>query len=263
MVSESLGSVSAFSDSGESESNTPVLDIRELTAAYGDRPVLKGVTLRVSSGDRLLVVGPNGAGKSTLLKAITGLLPRVEGALSFRGRDFFGGHVTTSERINSGIGYLLQGRNLVPDLTAGENLELAAYPAPRRIALERRSRALAIFPLLRESVDSRAGTLSSGQRQLLAIAMVLMKEPLLLLLDEPTAGLAPKTAADTIAQVAPACEAFGVEAVCMVEHNLRLVLPWANKLAVLVGGRVEHLSDSPAEYLRDPEELERFFFHRT
>ncbi len=119
---------------------------------------------------------------------------------------------------------------------------------------------LEIFGFLKEKLKSRAGLLSGGERQALAICMVLMKRPHVLLLDEPSAGLAPKAASDILEHIKKAQDIMGIKSVCMVEHNLKLSLQWASKVVVLVGGRIVHSSDRPRTYLDRTEELEKFFF---
>jgi len=120
--------------------------------------------------------------------------------------------------------------------------------------------ALGIFPFLKEKLNTRGGYLSGGQRQALAICMVLMKRPALLLLDEPSAGLSPKAAGQILDSIAHAQESLGIETVCMVEHRLRESLPWASKLIVLAGGKVAHMSDEPMSFINNPQRLERFYF---
>ncbi len=235
-----------------------MLNVTNINASYGRKQVLFDTSISVKDGESVLLIGPNGAGKSTFLKVIAGLITHTGGNIEYSGRDI--SSWSTHRRINSGIGYLLQTENIVPGLTVDENLMLGGYSLKSEILRTRLDEVLEIFGFLKEKRQSRAGLLSGGERQALAISMVLMKRPSLLLLDEPSAGLSPKAASEVLEHVKIAQDVMGIRAVCMVEHNLKLSLQWAGRVIVLVGGRVVHVSDNPEKYLVQPQELEKFFF---
>jgi branched-chain amino acid transport system ATP-binding protein len=235
-----------------------MLSVKDINIFYGKKQVLFDVSFTIAENEKILLIGPNGAGKSTLLKAIAGLMSFEDGTIKFNGNDM--SSWPTYRRINSGIGYLLQAGNIVPGLTVEENLRLGGFSLKKGIMTERINSVINIFKFLKDKLGARAGLLSGGERQALAIGMVLMKKPDILLLDEPSAGLAPKAAADVIKHIKDIQALLGIKAVCMVEHNLKFTLPWATKVAVLVGGRMVHISIEPEKYLINLQELEKFFF---
>ncbi len=236
-----------------------MIEAKDIAAFYGKKQILFGTSLRVSEGERVLLVGPNGAGKSTFLKVVTGLLQPYNGQVLFNGQNITS--LPTEKRIHSGIGYLLQSENIVPGITVDENLTLGGYPLTGKILSERKHEVLEIFDFLKDKLSARAGYLSGGERQALAIGMVLMKHPQVLLLDEPSAGLSPKAASQILKHIERAQELMGIKAICMVEHNLKFALPWASQIIILVGGRVVKTSDTPNMYITKIEELEKIFFH--
>lgn len=235
-----------------------VLSLSNLDASYGKKQVLFDATFSINKGDKVLLIGPNGAGKSTILKAITGLLPLSHGKISFLDRDISGW--STHKRIHSGIGYLLQSQNIVPSLSVEENLMISGYTTRNDHLQSRLETLLDQFNVLREKFGARAGLLSGGERQTLAITMVLLNNPKLLLLDEPTAGLSPKTASSMFDYINKLNDFVDIDAICMVEHNLKLALQWATKAIVLVGGHVAYVTDNPEAYLDQRGELEKYYF---
>lgn len=172
-----------------------LLDVSNLDAGYGDLQVLSEVNLHVDSGEYVTVVGPNGAGKSTAMKAIFGIANRIGGSITFNGGDIT--DLPPEAVIHQGLSYVPQTENVFPSLTVAENLRLGAYilddkPENRREAVFDR------FPVLADRLDETAGTLSGGQQQMLAMGCALMFDPDLLLLDEPSAGLAPDLVTEKI-----------------------------------------------------------------
>jgi neutral amino acid transport system ATP-binding protein len=228
-----------------------IVRVIDLRAGYGDVDILHGVTLDVQAGAFTTVIGPNGAGKSTLLKALYGLLRPRGGSVVLRvdggTREIAGmkPHAITA----LGMNYVPQLANVFPRLTIGDNLQIGATPV-RATASERIERIYELFPLLRARRRERAAVLSGGQRQMLALARALVTDPRLLLLDEPSAGLAPKVVDELFEKLAE-INASGV-AILMVEQNARRSLAMSDYCYVLDMGRNRYEGPS-ADLLHDPE----------
>lgn len=238
-----------------------LLQIEGIDASYGKRQILHEISVNLSRGEKVLLIGPNGAGKTTLLKTVIGLLSPENGAVNYLGEDITGASVRT--RVRKGISYLLQTENIVPGLTVEENLSLGGYFLTKKELEKQKNMVLDAMEFLRSKLKTRAGLMSGGERQGLALSMVLMRNPKVLLLDEPSAGLAPKAAKEIIERLNNIQATFQVEMVCMVEHNLKLALKWATKIILLVQGHVVLVSDSPQSFVQKPEELEKYFFEQV
>ena len=230
-----------------------LLEIDDLRAGYGDHEILRGVALRVEAGEIVAIIGPNGAGKSTLLKTIAGLLRPRGGAVRFQGETI--GGADPAAIIGMGLCYVPQEGNVFPSLRVEENLVIGSWGArgswgsPARRA-ERARAVTDLFPILTSRRRQRAGSLSGGERQMLAIAMALMVEPALLLLDEPSAGLAPalqRLLFDRIRDI----NTRGV-GIVLVEQNARESLKLCRRGYLLVMGQMR--AEGPgAALLGDPE----------
>ncbi len=213
-----------------------MLEIEALGAGYGAVPVLNGVTIKVGAGEFVAIVGPNGAGKTTLFKTISGIVPAMSGAIRFEGRDLLA--VAPSARAHLGIAHVPEGRQVFPSLTVLENLEMgAATEAGRRNWAENLEKVYTWFPVLAERAKTQAGALSGGQQQMLAIARGLASSPKLLMLDEPSLGLAPAVA-DEIFERIVAIHAGSGLTVLMVEQRVAEALHFATRGYVLEAGRV-------------------------
>jgi ABC-type branched-subunit amino acid transport system ATPase component len=226
-----------------------VLTVDGLVAGYAaDVPILNGVHVAVAPGELVTIVGPNGAGKSTLVKAVIGLLAPWEGRVLLRGADVTGRkpHAIVAQ----GVGYVAQRDNVFASMTVEENLELGALTLRNGSAGERVGALYELFPRLRERRRQTAGTLSGGERQLLALARALVPEPDVLLLDEPSAGLSP-VAIDLIFDKIAEVNAAGV-AILMVEQNARRALAMSHRGYVLDTGRNRFEGPGP-ELLANPE----------
>jgi branched-chain amino acid transport system ATP-binding protein len=209
------------------------LEVRDLTAGYGGLPVASRVSLQVVAGSLTALVGPNGAGKTTLLRALAGVLPST-GTILLDGVEIAGESV--SRRVARGMVLVPEGRQLFADMTVRENLELGGYLRPRRQRADGVADALAFFPLLADRHSQRAGTLSGGEQQLLALARALVASPKLLLLDEPSLGLAPKMVQEVFRIVRLICTT-GIS-ILLVEQNVRQALAIADYSYVLERGSV-------------------------
>jgi len=212
-----------------------MLEIRDLDAAYSEVTILRGVSLTLAKGESVAVIGANGAGKSTLLRVISGLLRPRRGAVVFDGTPV--NHLPPYDIAALGIAHVPEGRRVLPDMTVEENLELGAFlPRPKARRRESLAWVYQIFPRLAERRYQRAGTLSGGEQQMLAVGRGLMLRPRLLMLDEPSLGLAPLVVDTTFARIADVRKE-GI-AILLVEQNVQRALTLADRGYVLEGGQV-------------------------
>lgn len=233
-----------------------ILKVDDIFAGYGKKEVLRGISLEVREGEIVALIGPNGAGKSTLLKVISGMLSPVRGHIYLNGKEITA--IPTHRRVREGILHFLQGGQVFPSLTVKENLEMGALGLSAGKQKEAIDRVTEIFPELGKDVKKRAGLLSGGQRQMLALATILIKEPRILLLDEPSAGLAPNLVLEFMKKVDEISKAFRMT-ILLVEQNVRQALELAQKAYVLVGGQIQAEYENPKALLT-PGDLERIFF---
>ncbi len=214
--------------------------------------ILRGASLDLHRGELVGIIGPNGAGKSTLIKALFGLVPVRSGSVVLDGRDITG--LPAHQLVARGVGYVPQTRNVFPSLTIEENLKMGCFLKPHTFA-ERLDAVAELFPLLAERGSDRAGLLSGGQRQMVAMGRALMTDPSVLLLDEPSAGLSPLNQDEVFARI-DQVKSSGVSVV-MVEQNARKCLQIADTAFVLDQGRNAH-SGSGRELLDDPTVIELY-----
>ena len=210
-----------------------MLDVRNLEARYGRIPALKGIDLKIEAGEVVALVGANGAGKSTLLRALSGVQPS-SGEIFFEGEDLQS--VPPHERVALGIVQAPEGRQVFGPLSVEDNLRLGAYRRGRAQSAASLERVYAMFPVLAERREQPAGSLSGGQQQMLAIGRALMAQPRLLLLDEPSIGLAPRLVAEIFACVRRLRAAD--TALLLVEQNARAALAIADRGYVIETGRI-------------------------
>ena len=225
-----------------------VLDFRDLVAGYGKSQVLYGVSMEVRAGEIVTMVGANGAGKSTVLRSIFGLTDIRSGVVRFKGRDITGArpHLVVA----MGLAFVPQERSTFPSLTVYENLEMGGYTMSGDKVLENIEKVFKRFPVLKERYQQKAGTLSGGERQMLAIGRGLMTEPELLMLDEPSLGLAPKIVEAVFEQI-QLIHGSGTT-IFLVEQNARRALSIADRAYVLELGQIRH-QGTGQELLSDPE----------
>jgi branched-chain amino acid transport system ATP-binding protein len=226
-----------------------MLQVEGIDVFYGDVQVLYGLSLEVREGELVTLLGSNGAGKTNTLRAISGLRPPRAGEIRFRGRSLV--QVPAAARAELGIALVPEGRELWPQLTVRENLDLGAYhPRVRASAARNLDRVMSLFPRLRERSGQLAGSLSGGEQQMCAIGRALMSEPVLLMLDEPSLGLAP-VLVDQVMSIVAELHRGGLT-VLLVEQNLRKALQLAERGTVIETGRVR-LEGTTAELAANPE----------
>jgi len=236
----------------------PLLTVDGLETFYGSIQALKGVSFEVPEGSIVTLLGANGAGKSTTLKSISGLVPPARGTVTFTGRRIDG--LPSEQIVRLGISHVPEGRELFPELTVLENLKMGAYTRTEKRAIERSlERAQAHFPILAERRLQLAGTLSGGEQQMLAIGRALMAEPRLLLLDEPSLGLAPMLV-EEIFRIIREIHDNGTT-VLLVEQNANKALSIADYGYVLETGTVSLAGDS-RQLLRDDHVRRAYLGHR-
>ncbi len=226
-----------------------VIKAEKVNAGYGRFHIIFDVDVEVKKGEILVVVGPNGSGKSTLLKTMFGLTRIYSGRILFEGRDIT--REPPHVRAKRGIAYLPQTGNIFAELSVRENLKMACYGLEQSIAEERIREVLEFFPFLKYKLSNKAKTLSGGQRQLLAMAMALVRRPKLLMFDEPTAGLAPKAAKEVVEKILWLREDLG-KTIIWVEQNAKLALEKGDNALLMVSGRVAY-HGSARELLADRE----------
>jgi len=231
-----------------------MLTLTNIHAGYGKKEVLHGVTLEVAKGEIIAIIGPNGAGKSTLLKVAAGLLKPHEGQVSFEGEDIT--QLDCPARVKKGIVYFIQGGEVFPNLSVRENLELGWLGKNGKMT-SMIDNILDLFPDMESWLAKRAGLLSGGQRQQVALAMVLLKQPKLLLLDEPSAGLAPNLVKETLKRVREINRRFQTTLV-LVEQNVKEGLNIAHRCGIMAAGEMVSFEEKPQVLLTN-NKLEKVF----
>jgi branched-chain amino acid transport system ATP-binding protein len=230
-----------------------ILNVEHISAGYGRVQVLKEINLEVGSGEIVCLVGANGAGKTTLLKVISGIIPSIQGKLSFDGRD-----ITNRKPdyiVRTGLSHVPEGRQIFADLTVRQNLILGAYVnKPKKEEMEKLFKfVFDLFPILKTRLTQKAGTMSGGEQQMLAIGRGLMSQPKLLLLDEPSLGLAPLVV-ETILNVIQNLRSAGI-AILLIEQNVNAALQIADRAYVMETGRI--VSQGSAKTLLGDDEVRK------
>jgi branched-chain amino acid transport system ATP-binding protein len=219
----------------EPEVEAPGLEVEKLSAGYGGPPIIRDVSIEVGPGQVAAVIGPNGAGKSTLVKVVVGLLRAYSGTIKVAGQDVTA--VPCEVRCRRGMGYVPQLDDVFPTLTVKENLEIGTYVLPRAERGRRLEQVFTTFPLLKSLLRRIGGRLSGGERKVVAMGRALVSNPKLLVLDEPTAGLAPELAARLLGDSVRRLSEDGIT-VLMVEQKARMALEVSDVAYVLVAGEV-------------------------
>ena len=213
-----------------------VLALDKVSAYYGNLCAVRDVSLEIAAGETVCIIGPNGAGKSTLLKSISRVLQRVDGAITYRGASTAG--VAPQKLVAQGLIHVPEGRQIFPSMTVEQNVEIGAFAVPGGAAQQDVEAALELFPKLRERRRQLAGTLSGGEQQMLAMARALMGKPQLLMLDEPSMGLAPLVVSEIYRQV-DLLRRRGVT-ILLVEQNARIALRNSDRALVMGAGEIRH-----------------------
>ncbi|WP_254821441.1 ABC transporter ATP-binding protein [Haloglomus halophilum] len=234
------------------ELNDGLLEVRDLDAGYGDLKILENVDLDVADGEYVTIVGPNGAGKSTLMKSVFGLTDYMGGTIQFDGKEIAG--MRPDDIIHEGLGYVPQNENIFGTLTVRENLEMGAYILDE-VPEERIEAVYGYFPILEERSGQQVGSMSGGQQQMVAMGRALMLDPDLLLLDEPSAGLAP----DLVEEMFDRIDRINDDgtAVLMVEQNAKEALRRCDRGYVLVQGKNRYMDAGDA--LLEDEQVRQDF----
>jgi branched-chain amino acid transport system ATP-binding protein len=224
-----------------------IIELKNIYASYGKKEVLSDVSIDVKKGEIVSLIGPNGAGKSTTLKVISGFLKPKSGKIIFKDKDIT--NLSPWQRSKLGIAYLFQGGSIFENLTVIENLKLSN---------EKIETAFEIFPELEKYKKTRAGLLSGGLKQMLSISLILLKEPELLLLDEPSAGLSPALVEKLISKIKDINQKFN-KTILLVEQNIVQALKISNRLYLMSAGKIIKESDDPLTFL-ETEKFEKIFF---
>lgn len=228
----------------------PLLEVVGLEAGYGKKTVLQGVSFHVDEGEVVALLGHNGAGKSTTLKTILGLLPARAGQVRLGGETWANGD--PAENVRRGLALVPQGRGVFPDLTVVENLALGAYTQSDRAGMtSRMNEILELFPILAERRAQPVGTMSGGQQQMVAVGTALMQRPRLMMMDEPSIGLAPVLVQRVLETAGQINRRFGT-AIVLVEQNIKTALGMARRAYVMKSGRI--VLEKPAAELLTAQE---------
>ena len=231
-----------------------MLEIKNLCAGYGDLQVLFDINMHVEQGEVVSLIGSNGAGKTTLLRILSGLEPLMSGAITYQGQDLT--KVPASKRAEIGISHIPQGRGILGTLTVEENLELGAYPRnARKLTAQGKERAYSMFPILSERRHQLAGSLSGGEQQMLAISRSLMINPKLLMLDEPSLGLAP-IVVEEMFELISKVSGDGIS-ILIVEQNLVQALGVATRAYIMETGHI--VMEGSSQELMNNEDVRKAY----
>jgi len=231
-----------------------MLELKHVNSFYGQAHILHDVSLKLAAGERVAVVGRNGAGKSTLLKTIMNADPIVRGDVRFDGKSL--GNKRASDRVRLGISLVPEDRRIFTHLTVGENIKLAQYGTELKQGLPTIDEVVGKFPMLTDLVDRLGGQLSGGQQQVVAIARSIAARPRLMLLDEPTEGLAPVIVEDLADKIIEACDAYGI-ALLLAEQNLWFARKCTSRVLLLDSGAIV-FSGEWTEFDQSADLVERY-----
>jgi branched-chain amino acid transport system ATP-binding protein len=231
-----------------------ILEVKNLASGYHNKRVLQGISFGLEDGEVVGAIGHNGAGKTTLLKTLFGLLPPWEGQVFFRNHEITGRKPESN--VGEGIAYMPQGQGLFPDLTVMENLEISNFGLDSETLKKRSSHVFELFPILDERKKQRAGTLSGGEQRMLGVGITLMHEPILMFLDEPSLGLAPRIVHLVMENISKINERFK-NSILLVEQNFEQVKRVAQKIMVIKLGQI--VFSGSLDLSMDKRELWKYF----
>lgn len=235
----------------------PILQVEELYVFYGKIKAVTGISFKIYKGDIVAVLGANGAGKTTTLNAMTGVVPVKSGAIKFKGNNIV--NLPTSKITAMGVVHVPEGRRIFPDLTVNENLRIAAYlylNDDKNLYEERRDKVLSLFPILKERINQKGGTLSGGEQQMLAIGRALITGGDLLLLDEPSMGLAPMLVKEILQTVKKIAEEG--QTIMLVEQNAMMAMEIASYCYVLETGNI--VAQGNPDSIKSQEKIAKLYF---
>ncbi|MGK6316904.1 ABC transporter ATP-binding protein [Neorhizobium sp. DT-125] len=242
-----------MSATGTTAASAPLLEARDISASYGRVQALKPTSLHIAEGELVTILGPNGAGKTTLMRALTRLTPSV-GSVFFRGEDISG--LPTHKLARRGIVMVQEGRGLFPQMSVRENLIIGAYLHAAEAEAQMNT-VFELFPRLRERIDQIAGSLSGGEQQMLAIGRALMAKPQLLMLDEPSLGLAPRVAFEILSTLSE-LNRRGI-GILLVEQKAPLALKLAQRAYVISLGKI--VAELKTDEIKSYHDLARYYLH--
>lgn len=223
-----------------------LLELKNIHAGYNGREILRGLPLNINAGEIVCIIGPNGAGKSTVLKVISGFLYPKKGDIIFKNKEITS--MESHKRMALGIGYFLQGGEVFNDMSVYENLEMGGANLKKSVFKETVENTLNLFPQLKDKLNKRAGLLSGGEKQMLALGIVLMAKPTLLLLDEPSSGLAPGLVKVIMEKIVEINRTYGT-AILLVEQKIGQALKVASRGYLLKNGQV--IFEGSAEEMKE------------
>ncbi|RLB78996.1 MAG: ABC transporter ATP-binding protein [Deltaproteobacteria bacterium] len=231
-----------------------ILEAKNIVAGYRKSEILHGVSIHLDRNEVVTIIGPNGAGKSTLLKALMGYINIFDGEVIWKGEDIT--YLKPYEKVKKGFGYVPQLGNVFPSLTVLENLQMGGFTQDKDTIKERMEKAFELFPILKQKLTAKAGTLSGGQRQMLGMARALMTDPELLLLDEPSAGLSPKASEEVFMTIADMHDRLE-KSIIIIEQDAYQSLSISDRGYVLVMGKNE-FEDEAGRILSNPKIKEAY-----
>jgi len=231
-----------------------ILEAKNIVAGYRKSEILHGISIHLDRNEVVTIIGPNGAGKSTLLKALMGYINIFDGEVIWKGEDIT--YLKPYEKVKKGFGYVPQLGNVFPSLTVLENLQMGGFTQDKDTIKERMEKAFELFPILKQKLTAKAGTLSGGQRQMLGMARALMTDPELLLLDEPSAGLSPKASEEVFMTIADMHDRLE-KSIIIIEQDAYQSLSISDRGYVLVMGKNE-FEDEAGRILSNPKIKEAY-----
>jgi branched-chain amino acid transport system ATP-binding protein len=234
---------------------TTLLKVNNVSSGYGNKPVIFNISLEIKCSEIVALIGPNGSGKSTILKSICGWIPIWNGAVEYEGKSIKGNSLGIN--IRNGITYSPQGNRVFPDLTVKENMDISGLIMPKKSYLKKYSMVMDFFPILKSRLKDKAGILSGGEKQILSLARAIIPETKILLIDEPSHGLAPNLVRNVMANLSLIGASLNIS-ILIVEQKVKEVLSISNRVYGLKLGRI-YYEGSSRDLLRDYQKIREIF----